>query len=101
MKTVIIFVAFVGATTIAGALIVVLREHKKIRFILDLFAALTFGAFLVKIVFFSIDQNSQLTTEGWMCFWALVGAFCGALTAEIDFKKRNKKVEKSAWKLPQ
>ena len=91
MKTVIIFVAFVGTATIAGALIVVLREHRRIRFILDLFASLVFAFFLVKIVFFSIDQSNWLTIDGWMYLAGLAGAFCGARAAKIDFKKKKKK----------
>ncbi len=87
MKTAIIFVVCIGAAIIAGALIVVLREHKKIRFYIDLFTALTFGSILVKIVFFSFDQNSWLTTGGWLCVLVLAGGFCGARIANIPFFK--------------
>ncbi len=97
MKTALIFVVFVAISTVAGALILMLHENKKIRFFVDLFTVLAFLFFLVKIVM-CIDQNSWLTPQGWMYFCGLVAAFLGAQAVKIEFKGELK-IPPSAWKL--
>jgi len=97
MKTAIILLIAVGISAVAGALILVLREHKKIKLFVDIFAVSAFIFVLVKIVM-SIDQNSWLTDEGWMFFCSLVGAFLGAQFVKIELKG-DLNIPPSAWKL--